>query len=239
MEKCQSSRYHVFSIFRSDRISSFYIVSKLVSGLLILRNWQIKYLYTWILEYLYTCILEYLNTWVPEYLTTWLLEYLNTFVFCYFHVGYSILLEFLLEVVWNPQDLLLMMGTEILKIDAEMAEKIEVEVGTFTTEINFLTVCHFPNGGCQLQLQFSQPFLHRFWKSLCPSTRGDPDDSKTPPEVIFLMIIVWEKSWGFQNTPNNQLLGEFWPRKQPKTKLHKNCFSKLSIKIIFGNFYFL
>ena len=58
--------------------------------------------------------------------------------------------------------LLLMMGTEILKIDAEMAEKIEVEVGTFTTEINFLTVCHFPNGGCQLQLQFSQPFLHRF-----------------------------------------------------------------------------
>ena len=34
-----------------------------------------------------------------------------------------------LGVFWNPQDLLLMMGTEILKIDAEMAEKIEVEVG--------------------------------------------------------------------------------------------------------------
>ena len=33
------------------------------------------------------------------------------------------------EVVWNHQDLLLIMGTEILKIDAEMAEKIEVEVG--------------------------------------------------------------------------------------------------------------
>ena len=31
-------------------------------------------------------------------------------------------------VFWNPQELLLMMGTEILKIDAEMAEKIEVEV---------------------------------------------------------------------------------------------------------------
>ena len=30
---------------------------------------------------------------------------------------------------WNRQDLLLIMGTEILKIDAEMAEKIEVEVG--------------------------------------------------------------------------------------------------------------
>ena len=28
-----------------------------------------------------------------------------------------------------------MMGTEILKIDAEMAEIIEVEMGTFTTEI--------------------------------------------------------------------------------------------------------
>ena len=51
------------------------------------------------------------------------------------------------------------MGTEIFKIDAEMAEKIEVEVGTFNTEINFLTVCHFPNEGCQLQLQFSQPHL--------------------------------------------------------------------------------
>ena len=35
----------------------------------------------------------------------------------------------MLGVFWNPQDLLLMMGTEILKIDAEMAEKIEVEVG--------------------------------------------------------------------------------------------------------------
>ena len=29
----------------------------------------------------------------------------------------------------KPEDLLLIMGTEILKIDAEMAEKIEVEVG--------------------------------------------------------------------------------------------------------------
>ena len=28
------------------------------------------------------------------------------------------------------------MGTEIFKIDAEMAEKIEVEVGTLNTEIN-------------------------------------------------------------------------------------------------------
>ena len=55
-----------------------------------------------------------------------------------------------------------MMGAEILKIDAEMAEKIEVEVGTFNTEINFLPFCHFPKEGSQLQLQFSQPFLNRF-----------------------------------------------------------------------------
>ena len=40
-----------------------------------------------------------------------------------------------------------MMGTEILKIDAEMAEKIEVEMGTFSTEIIFLSFCHFPNEG--------------------------------------------------------------------------------------------
>ena len=42
----------------------------------------------------------------------------------------------MLGVFWNPQDLLLMMGTKIFKIDAEMAEKIEVEVGTLNTEIN-------------------------------------------------------------------------------------------------------
>ena len=36
----------------------------------------------------------------------------------------------------NLQDLLLLIGTEIFKIDAEMAEKIEVEVGTLNTEIN-------------------------------------------------------------------------------------------------------
>ena len=36
----------------------------------------------------------------------------------------------------NPQDLLLLMGTEILKIDAEMAEKIEVEVGNPHLESN-------------------------------------------------------------------------------------------------------
>ena len=72
-----------------------------------------------------------------------------------------------------------MMGTEILKIDAEMAEEIEVEVGTFNTEIIFLPVCHFQIEGCQLQIQFSQPFLHQFSKSQCPSSRGVREDSKT------------------------------------------------------------
>ena len=38
---------------------------------------------------------------------------------------------------WNRQDLLLIMGTEILKIGAEMAEKIEVEVGTFNHRNHF------------------------------------------------------------------------------------------------------
>ena len=57
---------------------------------------------------------------------------------------------------------------------------------------SIMIFCQFSNWGCQLQLQFSQPFLHQFWKSLCPSTRGDPDDSKTPPEVIFPMGISQE-----------------------------------------------
>ena len=86
------------------------------------------------------------------------------------------------------------MGTRILKIDAEIAEKTEVEVGIFNTEINFLPFSHFPNEGCQLQIQFSQPFLHQFSKSLCPSSRGDPQVSETPPEVIFLMSIGRENS---------------------------------------------
>ena len=117
-----------------------------------------------------------------------------------------------LGVFRNLQDLLLLMGTEIFKIDAEMAEKIEVEVGTFNTEINFLTVCHFPNEGCQLQLQFSQPFLHRFWKSLCPSTRGDPEDSETPPKINFLMTNGQEnskKQRGSQNWIRPQFLEIF------------------------------
>ena len=58
------------------------------------------------------------------------------------------------------------MGTEISKIGAEMAEKIDVDDGT--TEIIFLLFCQFSNEGCQLQLQFSRPFLHQFSKSLCP-----------------------------------------------------------------------
>ena len=46
------------------------------------------------------------------------------------------------------------MGTEILKIDAEMAEEIEVEVGSFNTEIIFLSVCHFQNLSAHHQEQF-------------------------------------------------------------------------------------
>ncbi len=38
-----------------------------------------------------------------------------------------------------------MIGTEILKIDAEMVKKIEVGVGNFTTEIIFLLFCQFLN----------------------------------------------------------------------------------------------
>ena len=59
---------------------------------------------------------------------------------------------------------------------------------------SIMIFCQFSNGGCQLQLQFSRPFLHQFSKSLCPWSRGYLDDSKTPPEVIFLMILGWENS---------------------------------------------
>ena len=44
-------------------------------------------------------------------------------------------LNFASWVFWNPQDLLLMMGTEILKINAEMPEKIEVDAANPHLEI--------------------------------------------------------------------------------------------------------
>ena len=123
----------------------------------------------------------------------WLTNLEGHTVFCCFLGQYSSESWFL-GVFRNLQDLLLLMGTEIFKIDAEMAEKIEVEVGNPHLESDRQSENWFLCSKCQLQLQFSQPFLHRFWKSLCPSTRGDPDDSKTPPEVIFLMSISQENS---------------------------------------------
>ena len=47
-----------------------------------------------------------------------------------------------------------MMGTEILKIDAEMAEEIEVEVGTFNTEIIFILFCHINQSRFLKLMQF-------------------------------------------------------------------------------------
>ena len=34
------------------------------------------------------------------------------------------------------------------------------------------------------------------------------------------------RSWRFQNTSRSHLSDEYWPRKQQKTKWHKNCFYK-------------
>ena len=34
--------------------------------------------------------------------------------------------------------------------------------------------------------------LHKSAKSLCPSSRGDPEDSETPPKINFLMSIGQE-----------------------------------------------
>ena len=50
-----------------------------------------------------------------------------------------------LGVFWNPQDLLLMMGTDILTIAQEISEIIEVKLGTFNTKIIFLSFCQFPS----------------------------------------------------------------------------------------------
>ena len=90
-------------IFRSDRISSLYIVSNVSvcyqfvkSKLKYLNTWVLEYLNTWILQYLNTWILEYLNTWILEYLNTWLLDYLNTWILLYFAIFMSDIVFF-----WN------------------------------------------------------------------------------------------------------------------------------------------
>ena len=56
---------------------------------------------------------------------------------------------------------------------------------------SIMIFCQFSNWGCQLQLQFSQPFLHQFSKSQCPSSRGVPEDSKTPPTCWIRLISSW------------------------------------------------
>ena len=58
----------------------------------------------------------------------WLIDLEGHTVFCCF-LSQNSSESWFLGVFRNLQDLLLLMGTEIFKIDAEMAEKIEVEVG--------------------------------------------------------------------------------------------------------------
>ena len=63
-----------------------------------------------------------------------ILDFRDHFVFgCFLSQNLSKLS--MLGVFQNPQDLLLMMGTEILKINAEMPEKIEVDAANPHLEI--------------------------------------------------------------------------------------------------------
>ena len=110
---------------------------------------------------------------------------------------------------------------------SKMAEIVEVVMGTFSTEIIFLSFCHFSKEGCQLHLQFSQPFLHQFSKYLCPSSRGDPQVSKTPPEVIFLIRI------GRQNSKNKvapKIENQKYFRKTLSSLEHHNLASNSQIE---------
>ena len=46
------------------------------------------------------------------------------------------------------------------------------------------------NKNCTLRFSWiSQPKMHQFKKSLCPSSRGGPEDSKTPPTFKVCMIL--------------------------------------------------
>ena len=84
-------------------------------------------------------------------------------------------------------------------------------------------------------------WAQRFWKLMQKWQRKLKLKLPFISAPIFKISVPINKrrSWRFQNTPNNQLLGEFRPIKQPKTKLHKNCFSKLNIKPILEKLYFL
>ena len=110
----------------------------------------------------------------------------------------------------------------------------------YTTHLINILPCSFLSLSCPLSVQLqlapirtallflsiSLPRMHQFQKSLCPSPRGGPEDSKTPPTCKVWMIL-------------SQAMA-FWT---------KRCFeiikdllvfgTKLSIKIIFRNFNFL
>ena len=124
------------------------------------------------------------------------------YIFCIFYFSPPLL--------QNLQDLLLMMGTRILKIDAEVDEKIEVEVCTINTEIICLPFCHW-----------GLPTSTSIFSAISASI------------FKILVLIIKRISWGFQNTPKHQLSDEYWPRKWQKTKWHKNCFSNLNKTQIF------
>ena len=59
----------------------------------------------------------------------------------------------------------------------------------------------------------TQPRMHQFWKSLCPSSRGNPEDSETPPNINFLMSIGQEngkKQSGTKTAFLNWISKQFW-----------------------------
>ena len=71
-----------------------------------------------------------------------------------------------------------MIATKILKFDSDIAEIIEVKVGTSITPKLFfdsaIAKFQFLNDGCQLWPQLSQLFLNQFSKFLCLSCSKFP-----------------------------------------------------------------
>ena len=69
---------------------------------------------------------------------------------------------------WKIQDICYQMGTKPFKIGGEMVEKNEHEVGNPPLKLEQISAVQCSEflpvleGGCQLHVNFSQPFLHQF-----------------------------------------------------------------------------
>ena len=70
----------------------------------------------------------------------------------------------------------ILLKKKVEKPHPQMSKRLDFRVGT-----NWLIFCWLKFGGCQLCVQLSWAFLHKFWKFLCPFCCKFPEFYDRPP----------------------------------------------------------